>query len=223
MMKAEEFYIGKDFERADPQKLERLKSFGACIAADAMKGFNAMDGRIRALQNGHTICGCAVTVRLRPGDNLLLHRAIEYARPGDVLVIDTCGNMRNAAFGGNMSLAAFSKGIVGMVVDGAVRDVEELRENRYAVFAAAIVTNTGDTEDPGMINHPISCGDVPVLPGDIILADDNGVTVIPQRWLDFVLEGCEKKQAADLQRAKEIREGKLLADKLREKLERIGC
>ena len=122
-----------------------------------------------------------------------------------------------------MSLAAFSKGIAAMIVDGAVRDVEELRENGYAVFAAATISNTGDTEGPGMINQPISCGNVPVLPGDVILADDNGVTVVPQKWLDFVLEGCEKKQKADLHRAEEIRAGKLVADRLKEKLEKLGC
>ena len=88
--------------------------------------------------------------------------------------------------------------------------MEELRKNGYAVFAAATISNTGDTEGPGMINQPISCGNVPVLPGDVILADDNGVTVVPQKWLDFVLEGCEKKQKADLHRAEEIRAGKLL-------------
>ena len=222
-MNKESFFIGNDFERVPQEKLEALKAYGACIAADAMKGFNAMDGRIRTIQDGHTVCGCAVTVRLRQGDNLLLHRAIELARPGDVLVIDTCGDMRDAAFGGNMSLAAFSKGIAAMIVDGAVRDVEELRENGYAVFAAATISNTGDTEGPGMINQPISCGNVPVLPGDVILADDNGVTVVPQKWLDFVLEGCEKKQKADLHRAEEIRAGKLVADRLKEKLEKLGC
>ena len=104
--------------------MNRLKSYGVCVVADALKGFNAMNGSIQPVVPGKCICGCAVTVRLHPGDNLLLHKAIESAQPGDILVLDTNSSYRRAVIGGIMSGAAFGKGIGGLVVDGAVRDVE---------------------------------------------------------------------------------------------------
>ena len=122
-----EFWMGPSFPQQPRELLNRLKSYGVCVVADALKGFNAMNGSIQPVVPGKCICGCAVTVRLHPGDNLLLHKAIESAQPGDILVLDTNSSYRRAVIGGIMSGAAFGKGIGGLVVDGAVRDVEELR------------------------------------------------------------------------------------------------
>ena len=174
-----EFWMGPSFPQQSRELLNRLKSYGVCVVADALKGFNAMNGSIQPVVPGKCICGCAVTVRLHPGDNLLLHKAIESAQPGDILVLDTNSSYRRAVIGGIMSGAAFGKGIGGLVVDGAVRDVEELRAHGWPVFAAAVVPCAADSDGPGQLNHPISCGGVPVHPGDIILADDNGVAVTP--------------------------------------------
>lgn len=217
-----DYLVGSEFCRISQDTLKQLREYGACIVSDALKGFNVMDSRIRSIVPGKTICGCALTVRLRPGDNLMLHKAIEISQPGDVLVIDTGCNYRNAVIGGIMSEAAFRKGIGGLVVDGAVRDVEELRENGYAVFAGAIVPNTGDSDGPGMLNVPISCGNVPVLPGDIVIADDNGVAVVPQSCLDLVLSGCEKKISGEKKRITEIRNGQLTSSAIIEKLKKAG-
>ncbi|WP_295588590.1 RraA family protein [uncultured Oscillibacter sp.] len=221
-MQMQSYFVGAEVPQLPRQTLERLRGYGACVVCDALKGFNAMDGRIRAISPGICVCGCAVTVRLRPGDNLMLHRAIEAARPGDILVLDTCGSYRHAVIGGIMSSAAFGKGIGGMVIDGAVRDVEELREHGYPVFAAAVVPNTGESEGPGQLNHPISCGGVPVLPGDVVVADENGVAVVPRNAVDWVLEACEQKCRAEEQRLAEIRSGQLTAAGITAKLRREG-
>ena len=217
-----EFWMGPDFPRQPQEVLERLKTYGACVAADAMKGFNAMNGSIQPVAPVRCVCGCAVTVRLRPGDNLLLHKAIEAARPGDILVLDTNSSYRNAVIGGIMCGAAFGKGIGGLVVAGAVRDVAELRSHDWPVFAAAVVPCAVDSEGPGQLNHPISCGGVPVHPGDIILADDNGVTVIPPAWVDWVLEGCEKRRQSEARRMAEIGQGQLTSAAVRAKLDKLG-
>lgn len=217
-----EFWMGPDFPRQPQEVLDRLRQYGACVAADAMKGFNAMSGDIHPVAPGKCVCGCAVTVRLRPGDNLMLHKAIDAARPGDVLVVDTCGCRRSAVIGGIMSGAAFGKGIAAIVVDGAVRDVEELRANGYPVFAAAVTPGAVDSEGPGQVDLPISCGGVPVLPGDIIVADDNGVTVVPAAWADWVLEGCEKRVHSEERRTAEIRAGQLTSAGVLSKLEKLG-
>lgn len=221
-MPGKDYFVGADPERLPRETLKQLRTYGACVVSDALRGFNAMDGRIRAVSPGTCVCGCAVTVRLRPGDNLMLHRAIEAARPGDILVLDTCGSYRHAVIGGMMSSAAFGKGIGGMVIDGAVRDVEELRSNGYAVFAAAVVPNTGESEGPGQLNHPVSCGGVPVLPGDVVVADDNGVAVVPRGAVDWVLEACAQKCRAEQQRRSEIQSGQLTAAAITEKLRRLG-
>lgn len=217
-----EFYVGKALPRVPQETLDQLKAYGACVVSDAMKGFNTMDDSIFPIAPGSAVCGCAITVRLRPGDNLMLHRAIESAQPGDILVLDTCGSRRHAVIGSMMCCAAFGKGIGGLVIDGAVRDVEELRRHGYPVFAAAIVPNTGDSEGPGQLNHPISCGSVPVHAGDIIVADDNGVTVVPRDWLDLVLENCEKRVQHERQRMAEISQGQVTAAAVLAKLEKNG-
>ncbi|MUU13163.1 MAG: RraA family protein [Oscillibacter sp.] len=149
-----EFWMGPSFPQQPRELLNRLKSYGVCVVADALKGFNAMNGSIQPVVPGKCICGCAVTVRLHPGDNLLLHKAIESAQPGDILVLDTNSSYRRAVIGGIMSGAAFGKGIGGLVVDGAVRDVEELRAHGWPVFAAAVVPCAADSDGPGQLESP---------------------------------------------------------------------
>jgi 4-hydroxy-4-methyl-2-oxoglutarate aldolase len=199
------FFIGNDFPRTPPEKLRALQQYGACVAADAMKGFNAMQHRIKPIASGLSICGCALTVRLQAGDNLLLHAAIEIAKPGDVLVVDTGGCYDSAIIGSMMCRAAFHvRQIGGLVIDGAVRDIEDLREQRYGIFAAGICPNTGSSEGPGMLNRSISCGGVPVAPGDVIIGDDNGVTVVPSEQIDYVLDRCAERSLHEKQRTEEI-------------------
>jgi regulator of RNase E activity RraA len=222
-MLEKEFFLGKVKEGIAQDKLLKLKKYGACVVSDAMGGFNAMSGAIKSQVQGKSICGRAITVGLRPGDKLLLHKAIEIAEPGDVLVIATGCDYRHAVIGGIMSYAAFTKKkIAGLVVDGAVRDIEEIRANGYPVFAAAIVPNTGDNEGPGMLNKPISCGNVPVLPGDIIVADDNGVAVVPADDYEYVLQKCGEKILKEEQRKKEIDAGHITAQGILDKLEKKG-
>lgn len=218
-MTEKNFFIGHGIQRVSSETLATLKNCGACIVSDAMKGFNSMSSRIHTIVPGQVICGPAVTVRLRPGDNLLLHRAIEMAQPGDIIVVDTGLDCRHAVIGSIMTTAAFSKKkIGGLVIDGAVRDVEDLRKNQYPVFAAGIVPNTGENDGPGMWNRPISCGDVPVLPGDIIVADDNGVAVVPIDFVPLVLENCKRKIAKEEKRIKEIENGQITSQAILDKL-----
>ena len=100
--------------------------------------------------------------------------------------------------------------------------MEKLRAHGWPVFAAAVVPCAVDSEGPGQLNHPISCGGVPVHPGDIILADDNGVTVIPPAWVDWVLEGCEKRRQSEARRMAEIGQGQLTSAAVRAKLDKLG-
>lgn len=148
-MTEKNFFIGHGIQRVSSETLETLKNYGACIVSDAMKGFNSMSSRIHTIVPGQVICGPAVTVRLRPGDNLLLHRAIEMAHPGDIIVVDTGLDCRHAVIGSIMTTAAFSKKkIGGLVIDGAVRDVEDLRKNHIPFLPPVSFPIQGKTMVP---------------------------------------------------------------------------
>lgn len=217
------FRIGKDFTR--PENLEpfaELKSYGTPAVSDAMNRFNTMDAQIKPFVDDLLIGGPALTVRMRAGDNLMLHKAIALAQPGDVIVVDTTGTTNYSVLGDLMSASAMKMGIAGIIVDGAVRDVGDLKKHRYPIFAKAVIPAVGDKAGPGEINYPISCGGVPVLPGDYIIADNNGVVVVKPEELEEVLEGARKKMAYEKIRRQEIEEGNIAKADIDEILRNAG-
>lgn len=216
------FCIGPDIERPDPAIFEQLKAFGAPAISDGLNKFNTMDALMKPVSPGLRIAGPAITVRMRPGDNLMLHKAIGLAKPGDVIVVDTCGSRDYCVMGDLMASAAFKKGIAAIVVDGAVRDIDELREKRFPVFAKYVVPAVGDKDGPGEINMPVSCAGVPVLPGDYIVGDDNGVVVLPPRFVAEIIEGTKKKLDYEAKRALEIEAGVITKPDIDEKLRKLG-
>ena len=125
------------------------------------------------------IAGIAYTVKCHPGDNLMLHAAIYRAKPGSIIVVEA-GSLDYAVSGGNVCAIAQKRGIAGFVVDGVIRDVAEVREGRFPVFARGIMPKPGVKERLGTLNEPINCGGVEVNSGDIIVADEEGIAVIPQ-------------------------------------------
>lgn len=145
---------------------------------DVMARFGTLRGLHRV--SGPYLAGPALTIRTRPSDNLMVHRALDLAEPGDVLVVDACGGSDHAIIGGLMARYASHRGIAGIVIDGAVRDVEDLVNLGLPVFARGVNPNGPYKDGPGEINTPISCGGEAVLPGDLILGDADGVAVVPQ-------------------------------------------
>jgi regulator of RNase E activity RraA len=216
------FCIGGDIARPDPAVFATLREFGTPAISDGLNKFNTMDHQIKPISNGVRIAGPAITVRLRPGDNLMLHKAIGLAQPGDIIVVDTCGCKDYCVMGDLMASAAFKKGIGGFVIDGAIRDVVELREKRFPIFAKYVVPAVGDKDGPGEINLPISCGGVPVLPGDYIVGDDCGVVVVPPSLVTEIIEGTRKKLAYEAKRALEIEAGVIQKPDIDEKLRKLG-
>lgn len=216
------FRIGPDFNRPEPELIERLRGYETPPLADGLNKFNVIDPRIKPVSDSLKIAGPALTVRVRPGDNLMVHKAISMIKEGDVLVIDTCGCMNYTVLGDLMVSAAVYKKTGGIVVDGGVRDIEELRKKGYPVFAKYFTPAVGDKDGPGEINYPICCGGVPVLPGDLIVGDINGVVVIPPDQLEGILEGAEKKLAYEKKRAEEILQGNIEKMDIEEKLRKAG-
>jgi regulator of RNase E activity RraA len=216
------FCIGRDFIRPSASVFEELKGFGSPALSDGLNKFNVLHPAIKPVASGLVIGGPALTVRLRPGDNLMLHKAIGLAMPGDIIVVDTCGCETYCVLGDLMASAAFKKGIGGIVIDGGIRDIGQLREKKFPVFARYITPAVGDKDGPGEINRPISCGGVPVLPGDYIIGDDNGVVVIPPEMSEEIIAGTKKKLAYEANRAKEIAQGTIMKPDIDEKLKALG-
>lgn len=156
--------------------------------ADGLSRQQFMDIGIKTLwQPIPRIAGNAYTVKCHPGDNLMLHAAIYRAAPGAIIVVES-GSLDYAMSGGNVCAIAQKRGIAGFVIDGVIRDVAEVRESKFPIFARGIMPKPGVKQTLGTLNEPITCGGVKVNPGDIIVADEEGIAVIPQAEQDRVYE-----------------------------------
>ncbi len=172
-----------------------------------------MDPGIRSLLSGHRIAGTAVTVRCFGPDTAIVHYALGKLRSGDVLVIDRAGDVRHAACGGGVAFAAREAGCVGIVIDGMATDIDELREYGLPVWARGLSTVTGKRLFlHGEFGTPVSCGGVAVTPGDAILADENGVLVMPQVDIKAAAERAIGMQQAEKVSLARIAEGERLPD-----------
>ncbi|AUT64469.1 RraA family protein [Paraburkholderia sp. SIMBA_049] len=155
-----------------------------------------------------TMAGTAVTMRSRGGDNLTYLRALDFCRPGDVLIIDAGGDLNNAVVGGILSFYAASVGVTGLVIDGAIRDVAEIREREFPVYARG-VTHRGPYKDgPGEINVPVSVGGMVVHPGDIVVGDQDGLLAIPQVDVEIVIEKALAVLEAEAETMRAMKEGR---------------
>ena len=171
--------------------------------ADNMNRMSCMDAKLRPI-NDVPLLGPAFTVKVRPGDNLMLHRALDLAEPGDIVVVDAQGDLTNAIMGELMSLWAKKRGIGGFIIDGAIRDIGALKRMGLPIYAAG-VTPAGPYKDgPGEINVPVSCGGVVVHPGDILVGDEDGIVVINPRDAEELLEKARAKSRAEIQTIKDI-------------------
>jgi len=157
-----------------------------------------MDYRINPVYKPmRKLCGTAVTVQARPGDNLLSLKAIQIAQPGDVIVIAAQGDTSLSVWGGFMSMMAARRGIAGVVTDGVIRDVEQSREAGLPIYAVGVTPAAPTKEGTGQINTSISCGGVVVEPGDIVVGDEDGVVVVPRREAEAVAEKVRERIAKE--------------------------
>jgi RraA family protein len=181
----------------DPAVLAELAGFELCWLIDAM-GTGLMDAQIHAVyQPVPRVAGTAVTVKTVPGDFKVVPWAVDLLGPGDMLVIDGCGEDQHAIWGDFVSARAKAVGCAGVVVDGAARDIAGIEALQLPVFARAVTPRGPARSGPGHVNVPVSCGGVSVLPGDIVVADSTGIVVIPSADLNSVLELARAKGAAE--------------------------
>ena len=187
------FRIRSHFDRPAAELVRRFGAFDTPAISDRMNRLYTMAPGIRNLTDQSLrILGPACTVKVYPGDNLMVHKALDIARPGDVVVVDTSGSEMTAVLGDLISTKARHRGFAGFVVDGLIRDLAAIRAlGDFPVFARG-VTPTGPLHrGPGEINHPVSAGGIVVYPGDVIVGDLSGVVVVPQEIAADLLERLE--------------------------------
>lgn len=203
--------INKNFDRISAELIAKAANFAPAIFSDINHRRGGMHGRIQALRPSMKIAGTALTVEVRPGDNLMIHAAISLAKPGDVLVIDGKGDQTSALMGTIMMTACKQLGIAGIVIDGAVRDSNEIAEMNFPVFSVGTNPNGPTKNISGRVGHPISIGGVTVNPGDFIVGDCDGVVVVEKEKLESLLPLAEEKVIAESKRIAAIKQGQTAA------------
>ena len=207
--------------RLSDQLVARFRGVASANLADAMGRFHFMDPEIRS-RTGLSLCGLAVTVLARPADNLMIHKALQVAEPGDIVVVNTCGNTTSAVFGELMCHTAAAKKLGGIVVDGAIRDVDGIRRLGMPAFSRTVSPGACDKDGPGEINVPIACGNTVVMPGDIVVGDDDGVTVVPRDVAENVLPLVDALVKREQARIVEIQRGVLYKAEIDDALRKKG-
>ncbi|MCF8482658.1 MAG: RraA family protein [Rhodospirillum sp.] len=173
--------------------------------SDSMNRMVAAGPNLRPMHTSGILAGAAVTVRCRPGDNLMLHKAIDMAVPGDVIVVDAGGDLTNSLMGELMLAHAINRGVAGFVLYGAIRDLDAFREVNVPIFAAGVSHRGPYKDGPGEINVPISLEGMVVEPGDLILGDSDGVVAVPLDMADEILAATRAKHAAETRQMETIK------------------
>jgi 4-hydroxy-4-methyl-2-oxoglutarate aldolase len=201
-------HVIKEISRPAQNRVQELADFETATVHEAYGGKGALSCDIKPVDPSGRVCGPAVTVSGRPGDNLILHKAIYVAEPGDVLVATVGGYTEAGPWGEIMTVAAQARKIAGLIIDGSVRDSSAIRRLAFPVFSRAISIKGTTKETLGLINHPIHMGGIPIRPGDIVLGDADGVVVVAAADLTWVLEKCRQRRDKEEKAMEEIRRGR---------------
>lgn len=201
--------INKPSELLPESVLKRAEVLGSALLADGMKGLGVPnDGclsyNINPVDISMKVVGTAFTLESQDGDNLPIHLGMKLLQKGYVMVIDGKGYTDKAYFGDLIASQARAMGAIGMIVDGCVRDRDTIAEMGFPVFARGYMQRGPGKKDPGRVNCPIVCGGVPINPGDLVVGDCDGVTIIPKEKLEEALAAAEKKDAYEIERRKTI-------------------
>jgi len=215
------FRVAPPWPRPDAALLEAFGNAAPAQIADSMNRLGAMDMGINPIWNSPRIIGPALTVWLHSGDNLMLHKALTVAVPGDILVINTQGNVGNSPFGELIAASAKKIGIKGLIMDGTVRDQDALEEMQLPVYSRGLCPGGCNKDGGGEVGTVISCGGVAVRPGDIIIADCDGVTVVPLADAAEVAKLSMEKVASETKRQSEIAKGVLVRPEIDEQLRKL--
>ncbi len=216
--------VKRNIERADQSVIDGLGEIGTASVHEAIGRIGFVGSHIRPIQHDLKIAGSAVTVLSHPGDNLMIHAAVEVCRPGDVLVVVNTAPSSHGMFGDLLATSLMARGVRGLVIDAGVRDTADLRAMGFPVWSQ-FVSNQGTVKNtPGSVNVPVVLGGVTVQPGDVICADDDGVVVVERADAAWALEQSQNRLAKEVATRARLAAGELGLDfyGLRAKLTELG-
>ncbi len=204
--------------------IAQLRKTATAHLSDNMHRLHAIGPDLFPCHRGGRMVGTALTVKISPGDNLMVHKAIDIVRPGDVVVVDAGGVCSQAIIGEIMSAIAERNGAAGMVIDGAIRDADALAVSDFPVYARGVTHRGPYKNGPGEINVPVVIGESVVNPGDIIIGDDDGLLALPQEVAEETLKLAKLQEKKESDMLKAIRSGKKIDRRwVDETLRGLGC
>ncbi|HYL73064.1 MAG TPA: 4-carboxy-4-hydroxy-2-oxoadipate aldolase/oxaloacetate decarboxylase [Bryobacteraceae bacterium] len=215
------FRVHAPWRRPDVALLAAFGTASSAQIADCMSRLGGMDSGIRPVWASPRVIGSALTVWCHSGDNLMLHKALSLAAPGDIVVMNTQGNMANAGFGELIATSAVKMGIRAVIVDGMVRDTEALEALRLPVYSRGLCPNGCNKDGAGEVGAIVACGGVAVRPGDVIVADRDGVTVVPLDDAAEVAALAVAQVEREQKRLAEIANGVLVRPEIDESLRKL--
>lgn len=217
------FRILRRARKVDEKVVQQFREIPVANVSDSMYRMSAGGARLRPMHKGGRMAGPALTVKTRPGDNLMVHKALDLAERGDVIVVDAGGDLTNALIGEIMSTYAAARGIAGIVIDGAIRDADEIRANAFPVYAAG-VTHRGPYKDgPGEINVPVAIDGMVIAPGDLVLGDGDGILCVPFDSTAAVLAAAQEKQKVEAREIGAAAKAALDRAWVDKRLQGLGC